>query len=126
MKKTGFPKGLFTIDEMNDKYFESDKNHKVEILKKVIDITQIVTGEFFEIKCIDILKGENPEKTNHFLQLFYAAATNGKDNSKFIEKYLELKKNKSLKDIAKEVSIQSEEKSFKSQPKQIIIKMMMI
>ena len=80
MKKTGFPKGLFTDDEMNDKYFESDNNHKVEILQKIIDITQIVTGEFFDLKCIDILKGENPEKTNHFLQLFYIAATNGKDN----------------------------------------------
>ena len=117
MKKTGFPKGLFTDDEMNDEYFDLNTNNKVEILQKVIDITQIVTGEFFDIKCNDILKGENPEKTNHFLQLFYTAATNGKDNSKFIEKYLELKKYKNLKDIAKEVSIQSVEKTFKSQPK---------
>ena len=105
MKKTGFPKGLITDDEVNDKYFDSNTNNKVEILQKVIDITQIVTGEFFEIKCIDILKGENPEKTNHFLQLFYAAATNGKDNSKFIEKYLKLKKYKNLKDIEKKLQI---------------------
>ena len=51
------------------------------------------------------------------MQLFYIAATNGKDNSKSIEKYLELKKHKNLKDIAKEVSFQSVEKTFKSQPK---------
>ena len=50
------------------------------------------------------------------MQLFYTAATNGKDNSKFIEKYLEHKKYKNLKEIAKEASIQSEEKTFK--PKQ--------
>ena len=99
MKKTGFPKGLFTDDEMNVKYFESDAKHKVEILQKVIDITKIVTGENFEIKCTDILKGANPEKTNNFLQLFYTAATNGKDNSKFIEKYLEHKKKKPVEKI---------------------------
>ena len=121
MKKTGFPKGLFTDDEMNVKYFESDAKHKVEILQKVIDITKIVTGENFEIKCTDILKGANPEKTNNFLQLFYTAATNGKDNSKFIEKYLEHKKKKTggkdLKDIAKEASAQPVEKTVKVQPK---------
>ena len=121
MKKTGFPKGLFTDDEMNVKYFESDAKHKVEILQKVIDITKIVTGENFEIKCTDILKGANPEKTNKFLQLFYTAATNGKDNSKFIEKYLEHKKKKTggkdLKDIAKEASAQPVEKTVKVQPK---------
>jgi len=122
MKKTGFPKGLFTDDEMNVKYFESDAKHKVEILQKVIDITKIVTGENFEIKCTDILKGANPEKTNHFLQLFYTAATNGKDNSKFIEKYLEHKKKKSggkdLKDVAKEAAAnQPVEKTVKVQPK---------
>ena len=124
MKKTGFPKGLFTDDEMNVKYFESDAKHKVEILQKVIDITKIVTGENFEIKCTDILKGANPEKTNNFLQLFYTAATNGKDNSKFIQKYLEHKKKKAggkdLKDIAKEAaSNQPVEKTVKVQPKSI-------
>jgi hypothetical protein len=50
-------------------------------------------NENFDIKCTNILKGEQPEKTNYFLQLFYKAATNGKDNSALIQKYLE-KKNK--------------------------------
>ena len=55
------------------------------------------------------------------MQLFYTAATNGKDNSKFIEKYLEHKKKKTggkdLKDIAKEASAQPVEKTVKVQPK---------
>jgi hypothetical protein len=50
-------------------------------------------NENFDIKCTNILKGEQPEKTNYFLQLFFKAATNGKDNSALIQKYLE-KKNK--------------------------------
>ena len=100
MKKTGFPKGLFTSQEEDVKFFESDARHKLEILQKVIDITKIVTNENFEIKCSNILKGEEPNKTNYFLQKFYEAATNGNDNSKFIQKYL-AHKNKKKDDTQK-------------------------
>ena len=97
MKKTGFPKGLFTAEEEDHKYFESDAHHKLDILQKAIDITKIVMNENFEIKCTNILKGEQPDKTNYFLQLFYKAATNGKDNSPLIQKYLEKKNKKEQK-----------------------------
>ena len=96
MKATGFPKGLYTPEEEDHKYFESDAHHKLDILQKAIDITKIVMNENFDIKCTNILKGEQPEKTNYFLQLFYKAATNGKDNTPLIQKYLE-KKNKKEK-----------------------------
>ena len=89
MKKTGFPKGLYTSEEEDHKYFEADARHKMEILQKAIDITKIVVNENFEIKCTNILKGDQPDKTNYFLKLFYKAATNGKDNSALIQKYLE-------------------------------------
>ena len=89
MKKTNFPKGLLTDQEMDHKYFEADPHHKLAILQKVVDITKIVVNENFEIKCTNILKGEQPDKTNHFLQMFYKAATNGKDNTLLIQKYLE-------------------------------------
>ena len=97
MKKTGFPKGLYTAEEQDHKYFESDAHHKLEILQKAIDITKIVMNENFEIKCTNILKGEQPDKTNYFLQMFYKAATNGKDNTPLIEKYLEKKNKKEQK-----------------------------
>ena len=74
---------------MDHKYFEADPHHKLAILQKVVDITKIVVNENFEIKCTNILKGEQPDKTNHFLQMFYKAATNGKDNTPLIQKYLE-------------------------------------
>ena len=98
MSKTGFPKGLFTSEEEDQKYFESDAHHKLDILQKDIDITKIVMNENFDIKCTNILKGEQPEKTNNFLQLFYKAATNGKDNSSLIQKYLEKKKKNKKED----------------------------
>ena len=109
MKKTGFPKGLFTSQEEDVKFFESDARHKLEILQKVIDITKIVTNENFEIKCSNILKGEEPNKTNYFLQKFYEAATNGNDNSKFIQKYLD-HKNKKKDDKGKEDKNEKKEK----------------
>ena len=56
-------------------------------------------NENLDIKCTNILKGEQPEKTNNFLQLFYKAATNGKDNSALIQKYLEKKIKKKTKKI---------------------------
>ena len=89
MKKTNFPKGLLSDQEMDHKYFEADPHHKLAILQKVVDITKIVVNENFEIKCTNILKGEQPDKTNYFLQMFYKAATNGKDNTPLIQKYLE-------------------------------------
>ena len=82
MKKTNFPKGLLTDQEMDHKYFEADPHHKLAILQKVIDITKIVMNENFEIKTTNILKGEQPEKTNYFLQMFYKAATNGRKETK--------------------------------------------
>jgi TRAF3-interacting protein 1 len=97
MKKTNFPKGLLTDQEMDHKYFEADPHHKLAILQKVIDITRIVMSENFDIKTTNILKGEQPDKTNYFLQMFYKAATNGKDNTPLIQKYLENKASKETK-----------------------------
>ena len=104
MKATGFPKGLFTDEEMDPKFFESDPRNKIEIFQKVIDISKIVTNENFEIKCTNILKGEEPDKTNYFLQMFFKAATNGKDNSKFIQKYLDHKRKKAEEKRIKEMA----------------------
>ena len=50
-----------------------------------------------DIKTTNILKGEQPDKTNYFLQMFYKAATNGKDNTPLIQKYLENKASKETK-----------------------------
>ena len=119
MKATGFPKGLFTDEEMDPKFFESDPRNKIEIFQKVIDISKIVTNENFEIKCTNILKGEEPDKTNYFLQMFFKAATNGKDNSKFIQKYLDHKRKKAEERKKKEAEAsQSKQEAPKKQEPQ--------
>ena len=102
MKKTNFPKGLLTEEEMEQKYWKADHRHKFDILKKIVDITRIVMNEYFEIKVTDILTGKEPEKTNYFLRMFYKAATNGKDNTPLIKKYLKLLENKKIEEKIKE------------------------
>jgi len=54
MEKTGFPKGLYTDDEMNVKYFEESPQNKVEFFQKTIDITKIILNDKFEIKTTNI------------------------------------------------------------------------
>ena len=40
MKTKGFPKGLYTEDEMNVKFFEADPMNKVKFFDKTIEITK--------------------------------------------------------------------------------------
>ena len=70
MQKTGFPKGLFTLKEKTIEQFMADLNHKKEFLKKVIDITKIITKINFDVDVDIIVKGLEPEKTHIFLQNF--------------------------------------------------------
>lgn len=89
MEKTNYPKGLLTEQEMTEKYFMDDAHHKYIILDKVIKFTEMVLNVNFEIKTINILYGKEPDKTNHFLQMFYKAATDGKDYTPLVQKFLE-------------------------------------
>jgi hypothetical protein len=66
----------------------------MDVFQKTIEITKVALGINFEVKTTNILKGEEPEKTNKFLQYFYQAATSGKDFPKMINKFLEYKKKK--------------------------------
>jgi hypothetical protein len=86
------------------------------------------------VRFFNLVKGEEVDKTHYFLQSFHKAATNGKDNSKFIQKYLEIKKKKAdekknresakpedKKEAPKQVEKQQEPKkeTVKEQPKSV-------
>ncbi|MCQ2821676.1 MAG: hypothetical protein MJ252_30830 [archaeon] len=119
-KVTGFPKGLLTDKEEDPKAYEKlETKEKAEIFQKVIDITKIVLNEAFEIKSTDILKGVECDKTNYFLQCFHKAATNGKDKSEFIKKYLSHKnKKKEEPQSKKKEEPQREKPKESSKPKE--------
>jgi TRAF3-interacting protein 1 len=65
-------------------------------------------------------KGEEPEKTNIFLQAFYKAATSGKDFSKYIKKYLDHRKKKEEERKNKEKGEEVKKEALKEQPKEAL------
>jgi len=111
INKKGFPKGLFTVEELNFNNFMSDINHQKEFLTKVIDITKIVTNEKFDINIEDILKGTGEERTNKFIDNFYKAANLKMDFTPVIDKYL--KDKKKIKEIKKIKVTNAPKKSLK-------------
>jgi TRAF3-interacting protein 1 len=54
MNLTGFPKGLFTDDEIDPKFFDKSPKHKLLIFSHLIKITQIVLNKEIDIKPINI------------------------------------------------------------------------
>ena len=90
MKKTGFPNGLYTEQEKNLEYFKANIENKEQFMKKVVEVTRLVTKNNFPLDIFKMLKGEETEKTNVFLQNFYKAATsdNKSDKDRIIQNYL--------------------------------------
>ena len=99
MKRTGFPKGLFTQEEESFRYFWEDIGHQQEFINKVIDITKIVTKVNFDINIENILKSVEVEKTNIFLKNFYKAATSNINARLIIEKIINDRKKKAFSNI---------------------------
>ena len=92
MQKTGFPNGIFTEEEKKFEYFKSSSEHKRKFIEKVVEITRLVTKNNFELNISQLMKGEEPEKTNIFLQNFYKAATSDSDKERIIKRYIAEKK----------------------------------
>ena len=72
--KTGYGEGLFQGEELNSKSFE-DKDSKLAWLVKAITLAEMLNGEQIDIKPSMVLAGQQPEKTNAYLQLQFRAAT---------------------------------------------------
>ena len=115
LKKTDFPKGLFSQKQQNYSYFKKHIEHKKKIFSKIIELINFILekegDEELNISIQDILKGKNPEITNKFLRYLYKFATNGKNytdiikeyimkrnNEKYLYKNIEIPKTNQLKD----------------------------
>jgi TRAF3-interacting protein 1 len=64
---TGFANGLMSEQEWDSKA-NHDKDAKLNILAKMITLTEMVIGEKIDVKPAKIVAGQEPEKTNLFLQ----------------------------------------------------------
>lgn len=70
MQATGFGAGLFDDAEMDSKA-NHEKDTKLNILAKMIALTEMVVGEKIDVKPPKIVAGLEPERTNYFLQRLY-------------------------------------------------------
>jgi TRAF3-interacting protein 1 len=85
--KTGFGQGMFEGDDLNSKSFE-DKDSKLAFLVKIITLCEMVVGEKIDIKPSMVLAGQQPEKTNLWLQQMFRAATAGVDTAPHVNQIL--------------------------------------
>lgn len=78
-KSTGFLEGLF---EDNEKVAANvkDKESKIQYLQKAIDAVGLVLGSQLGVRPSKIIAGQEPEKTNEFLQYLGRCAAKGADN----------------------------------------------
>lgn len=84
---TGFGKGLLVGDEIDAKTV-TEKQAKIDLLVKLIQITELVVGEELDVKPTKIIAGHEPEKTNAFLQAMFRAATSGIDTTPHVQQIL--------------------------------------
>lgn len=87
MGATGFGSGLFQGEELNSKAFE-DKDSKLGFLVKLITLTEMAAGEKIDVKPSMVLAGQQPDKTNLFLQKMFQVATSGIDCTPIIAQIL--------------------------------------
>lgn len=87
IKGTGFFEGLYSPEELNEKYYDS-REKKVLFLQKVMEVSKSVTKESIEARTSKILAGQEPELTNAFLQTMYRAAVSGEDSAPHVKSVL--------------------------------------
>jgi len=63
---TGFAQGLFSEEELDSK-FNHEKDGKINILTKLITLTEMIVGEKIDVKPSKIVAGLEPDRTNYFL-----------------------------------------------------------
>ena len=92
LKKTGFPKNLFSKKQQDFDYFRRHIEHKKKILEKITELINFIIdkegGLELDINIQDILKGKNPEITNEFLRNLITFATNGNNYDDIIKQYI--------------------------------------
>ena len=87
IQSTEFGNGLFDEAEMDSKA-NHEKDVKVNILAKMITLTEMIVGEKIDVKPQKIVAGLEPEKTNYFLQKLYQAASSGIDSTPYVHRIL--------------------------------------
>ena len=67
LKSTGFPNGLFSLDELNSSNFKDSKAAKVAFLNKLIHLVNVGSGSALTVSPSKIVSGLEPLNTNILL-----------------------------------------------------------
>mmetsp|Transcript_38414 Transcript_38414/g.80496 ORF Transcript_38414/g.80496 Transcript_38414/m.80496 type:complete len:518 (-) Transcript_38414:702-2255(-) len=70
IKSTGFPNGLFGLEELQSSKFKDSKAAKVSFLDKLIHIVNVGNGTTLSVSSSKIVAGLEPQKTNILLSTF--------------------------------------------------------
>ncbi|XP_030856357.1 TRAF3-interacting protein 1-like isoform X3 [Strongylocentrotus purpuratus] len=96
IRTTGFMKGLLSEAEMDSQNVK-DKDAKIALLQKVVDVVAMVTGKALSVKPSKIVAGHEPDKTNELLQALAIALSKKMDSSESVKKVLNGEKGSSGK-----------------------------
>ncbi|XP_054751126.1 TRAF3-interacting protein 1-like isoform X3 [Lytechinus pictus] len=96
IRTTGFMKGILTGEEMSSQNVK-DKDAKIALLQKIIDVVEMVTGKTLSVKPSKIVAGHEPDKTNELLQTIAIAVSKKMDSSESVQKVLNGEKGSSSK-----------------------------
>ncbi|KAK0175216.1 hypothetical protein PV327_008982 [Microctonus hyperodae] len=110
IKETGFLKNLFTDEESNSSNIK-DKEAKLLYLNKLIDAVKLITGNELSVRPSKIISGQEPIKTNEFLQAIGRALDKKVSSTEAIEYYKKnLEKKEGLKSKSTKVNSSPDEK----------------
>ena len=70
IQATGFGNGLYDDAEIDTKA-NHEKDTKINILAKMITLTEMIVGEKLDVKPSKIVAGLEPDRTNYFLQRLF-------------------------------------------------------
>ncbi|KAL5508994.1 hypothetical protein EMCRGX_G004268 [Ephydatia muelleri] len=88
VKSTGFFDGLYTSQELDSQNVQ-EKDEKVAFLQKAIDALSFVKGEVLKVRPSKIVSGQEPEKTNEFLQILAISIMKQCDSKEAVQKVLQ-------------------------------------
>ncbi|KAK0074627.1 hypothetical protein PV325_008011 [Microctonus aethiopoides] len=113
IKETGFLKNLFTDEESNSSNIK-DKEAKLLYLNKLIDAVKLITGNELSVRPSKIISGQEPIKTNEFLQAIGRALDKKVSSTEAIEYYKKnLEKKEGLKNKSTKINSSPSDEKIK-------------
>ena len=76
IETTGFPGGLFDVNELQSSSYKDDKAAKLSFLDKLIHLVSVGEGRALDVNSGKIVAGMEPLKTNNLLRCFGRLALN--------------------------------------------------